>query len=107
VWAFKVPGYRPTNMARTMVALLFVMILPFIFGMEDNHDHEGHVEMMLDPFDRVKELLKIHTTGLTLANLNTLIHKLSSRIHCTTPTSPSGGQHCHDSFVSTFYFYSV
>lgn len=90
-------------MAYTMVVLLFVMIIPCIFGAEVEH-HEDHVEMMLDPFDRVKDLLKIHTTGLTLANLNTLIQKLSSRIHCTAPTSQPGAQHCAHSLVSTCTF---
>uniref|UniRef100_K1QHW1 Zinc transporter ZIP12 n=1 Tax=Magallana gigas TaxID=29159 RepID=K1QHW1_MAGGI len=79
--------------------VLFLMVLACGYGLELDH-HEDHVEMMLDPFDRVKDLLKIHSKGLTLAAVNSLVQKLFSRIHCTPPTSvpaAGGGNPCTQS----------
>lgn len=71
--------------------VLFLTVLACGYGLELDH-HEDHVEMMLDPFDRVKDLLKIHSKGLTLAAVNGLVQKLFSRIHCTPPTNvPAAG----------------
>lgn len=87
--------------------VLFLMVLACGYGLELDH-HEDHVEMMLDPFDRVKDLLKIHSKGLTLAAVNSLVQKLFSRIHCTPPTSvpaAGGGNPCTQSLVSLFLIY--
>lgn len=82
--------------------VLFLMVLACGYGLELDH-HEDHLEMMLDPFDRVKDLLKIHSQGLTLAAVNSLVQKLFSRIHCTPPTSvpaAGGAKPCTQSLVS-------
>lgn len=87
--------------------VLFLMVLACGSGLELDH-HEDHVEMMLDPFDRVKDLLKIHSKGLTLAAVNGLVQKLFSRIHCTPPTNvPAAGgvKPCTQSLVSHFLIY--
>lgn len=89
--------------------VLFLMVLACGYGLElDLDHHEDHVEMMLDPFDRVKDLLKIHSKGLTLAAVNSLVQKLFSRIHCTPPTSvpaAGGAKPCTQSLVSHFLIY--
>lgn len=73
------------------MALLFGVLLLVVFPCVSKAEldiHEDHVELMLDPFDKLKDLLDVHTTGLTLANVNKLIQRLSARIHCTTQTTP-------------------
>nr|XP_022289112.1 zinc transporter ZIP10-like [Crassostrea virginica] len=71
-------------------ALLFSMALSSSYGLVENDHHEDHVEMMLEPFERIKDLLDIHSKGLTLLGVNNLIRKLFSRIHCNTPTAATG-----------------
>lgn len=70
-----------------LFGVLLLVVFPCVYKAELDI-HEDHVELMLDPFDKLKDLLDVHTTGLTLANVNKLIQRLSARIHCTTQTTP-------------------
>ena len=86
----------------SVCALLFSMALSSSYGLVENDHHEDHVEMMLEPFERIKDLLNIHSKGLTLLGVNNLIRKLFSRIHCNSPTAATGGsatQPCGQSLV--------
>ena len=98
----------------SVCALLFSMALSSSYGLMENDHHEDHVEMMLEPFERIKDLLNIHSKGLTLLGVNNLIRKLFSRIHCNAPTAATGGsatQPCGQSLVrytcKIFLFFTI
>lgn len=98
----------------SVCALLFSMALSSSYGLVENDHHEDHVEMMLEPFERIKDLLNINSKGLTLLGVNNLIRKLFSRIHCNSPTAATGvsaPQPCGQSLVrytcTNFLFFTV
>ena len=98
----------------SICALLLSMALSSSYGLVENDHHEDHVEMMLEPFERIKDLLDIHSKGLTLLGVNNLIRKLFSRIHCNAPTAATGvsaTQLCGQSLVrytcKIFLFFTV
>lgn len=54
--------------------VLFLMVLVCGYGLELDLDYyEDYVEMMLDLFDCVKDLLKIYSKGFILVVVNSLV----------------------------------